>query len=173
MSNCPRSASGTVMPTFTTPLPSPIPTPTPSYTTTTRVVATAPTVIGPTSSTPLHSPNLTPASTYTTTTRVESYIPTEPTLSTDHQTPGFASTGLIVGIVIPVFAVGLTVFLMIVIIFIQTAKKSRIQQTHASKWYIETKLIFYTCMEHISFFPHSTKRTALYINTNRAVVNLT
>ena len=111
MSNCPiqvtaRSASGTVIPTSRTPIPSPIPTPTPSY---------------------------------TTTTRVESYIPTEPTLSTDPQTPGFVqntSTGLIVGIVIPVFAVGLTVFLVIVITFIWTAKKRRIQQTHASKWYI-------------------------------------
>ena len=144
MSNCPtsasgtaRSASGTVMPTSITPLLSPIPTPTPSYTTTTRVVATAPTVIGPTSSTPLPSPNVTPASTYTTTTRAESYIPTELTLSTDPQTPGFVqntSTGLIVGIVIPVFAVGLAVFLVIVITFIRTAKKRRIQQTHASKW---------------------------------------
>ena len=137
MSKCPlRSASGTVMPTSITPLPSPIPTPMPSYTTTTRVVATAPTVIGPTSSTPLLSP----------TTRVESYIPTELTLSTDPQMPGFVqntSTGLIVGIVIPVFAVCLTVFLVIVIIFIRTAKKRRIQQTHASKWYIETSLIFY------------------------------
>ena len=130
MSKCPlRSASGTVMPTSITPLPSPIPTPMPSYTTTTRVVATALTVFEsprPTSSTPLPSP----------TTRVESYIPTEPTLSTDPQTPGFVqntSTGLIVGIVIPVLAVGLTVFLVIVIIFIQTAKKRRIQQTHASK----------------------------------------
>ena len=126
MSNCPRSASGTamsasvtVMPTSISPLPSRIPTPTPSY---------------------------------TTTTRVESYIPTEPTLSTDPQTPGFVqntSTGLIVGIVIPVFAVGLTVFLVIVIIFIRTAKKRRIQQTHASKWYIETKLIFY--LDGVSF----------------------
>ena len=143
MSNCPtsasgtaRSASGTVMPTSITPLPSLIPTPMPSYTTTTRVVDTAPTVIGPTSSTPLPSPS-TPASTYTSTARVESYIPTELTLSTDPQTPGFVqntSTGLIVGIVIPVLAVGLTVFLVIVIIFIRTAKKRRIQQTHASKW---------------------------------------
>ena len=113
MTNCPRSASVTVIPTSITPLPSPNPTPMPSY---------------------------------TSTTRVESYIPTELTLSTDPQTPGFVqntSTGLIVGIVIPVFAVGLTVFLVIMIIFIRTAKKRRIQQTHASKWYIETSLIFY------------------------------
>ena len=107
MSNCPsgtaRSASGTVITTSITPLP---------------------------------SPNLTPTPSYTSTTRVESYIPTEHTLSTDPQTPGFVqntSTGLIVGIVIPVFAEGLTVFLVIVIIFIRTAKKRRIQQTHASK----------------------------------------
>ena len=102
----------------------------------------------PTSRTPLPSPIPTPGPmpSYTSTTRVESYIPTEPTLSTDPQIPGFVqntSTGLIVGIVIPVFAVGLTVFLVIVIIFIRTAKKRRIQQTHASKWYIETSLIFY------------------------------
>ena len=121
MSNCPRSTSVIVMLTTDTPRLSPRPTPTPSYTTTTRVVAMV-------TDSPIP------------TTEGQSTI--EHTLGTDSQIPGNTSTGLIAGIAIPVFVVGLILVLVIVVLLIWRTKKRKLQQTHESKWYTEIILIY-------------------------------